>query len=305
MGDEKTLTFYLEEPMRSQAEVRRVNIVNRIAKAFESCGYQTLFRDNSDQEILASANRPGYAMFHMEEPFHSRALTLRKAYYYPFWRIGASAKRWKSPVAAKTFDPTTVTAKAAQQFARYWRRRLFGDMGPPGQDQGFVLVALQGRLLEHRSFQSASPIDMLQATARANPDRPVVAALHPRESYSEQEMRAMSRLCAATANLEIATQTGDALLVGCTCVVTQNSSVALAGYFHAKPAVLFGRIDFHHIAANVHDLGVDAAFAQAHQLHPDYDKYLYWFLQLNSINAGREDAEEKILAAVRNCGWDV
>ncbi len=44
--------------------------------------------------------------------------------------------------------------------------------------------------------------------------------------------------------------------------MTQNSAVAMTGYFFHKPSVLFGRIDFHHIAANVHELGVDEAFRQ-------------------------------------------
>ena len=38
---------------------------------------------------------------------------------------------------------------------------------------------------------------------------------------------------------------------------------------------------------------------------PDYDRYLFWFLQKMSINAGRNDAEEQVLNTVRSRGWDI
>ena len=36
-----------------------------------------------------------------------------------------------------------------------------------------------------------------------------------------------------------------------------------------------------------------------------YAKYVYWFLQGNSINAGREGAAERILAYCRRFGWEI
>ncbi len=301
----KTLTFYLEEPMRSKAEDGAINIVNRIVRAFESCGFKCLFHGNSDLEVFSSAQNPGYSMFHMEDPFHARALTLRKAYYYPFWRIESSAKRWEWRVALQPFDASQVDEVPAQNFTRYWRRRLFDVAEQTAGEQGFIYAALQGRLLEHRSFQSMNPIDMLRATALANPDQTVIVTLHPNETYSDAELAAVTAVQSKYSNVQISTEKSDVLLARCGYVVTQNSSVALAGYFHARPAVLFGRIDFHHIAANVYDLGPDQAFGKMRSMRPEFDKYLYWFLQQQSINAGRDDAEAKILATVRAHGWDV
>ncbi len=87
--------------------------------------------------------------------------------------------------------------------------------------------------------------------------------------------------------------------------MTENSSVAFKGYFLRKPAVLFSQIDFHHIAANVPKLGVEGAFAKARQMAPPFEAYLFWYLQKMSINAGKKDAEQQILAAVRRCGWKI
>ena len=72
-----------------------------------------------------------------------------------------------------------------------------------------------------------------------------------------------------------------------------------------KPAILFGLIDFHHIALNVAELGVAAAFAAAPDHRPDFARYLLWFLKLTTVNAGAADAEQQILDTVRRHGWQV
>ena len=43
--------------------------------------------------------------------------------------------------------------------------------------------------------------------------------------------------------------------------------------------------------------------AATHQ--PDFDAYLYWFLQQNCVNASRADAGEQILAQMRRGGWPI
>lgn len=88
-------------------------------------------------------------------------------------------------------------------------------------------------------------------------------------------------------------------------MVSQNSSAAFSGFFFGKPAVLFGRIDFHHIAANVHDLGVDDALRIGPDLKPDYARYIHWFWQEMSINAGHPQAREKIRDILQRAGWPV
>ena len=88
-------------------------------------------------------------------------------------------------------------------------------------------------------------------------------------------------------------------------MVTQNSSAAFSGFFFGKPCVLFARVDFHHIAANVASLGVKAAFDRVRSMSPDYAGYVWWFLQRQSINAGRPEAEERIRDRLAALGWPV
>ena len=58
-------------------------------------------------------------MFHMDNPVHPRALTMRRAYFYPFWRIEASAKRWEWQVASADFVPSCIDPDLASTFLGY------------------------------------------------------------------------------------------------------------------------------------------------------------------------------------------
>lgn len=88
-------------------------------------------------------------------------------------------------------------------------------------------------------------------------------------------------------------------------LVTQNSSVAFKGLLQNVPAILFGEADFHHPFQNVNRDGAARAFRNVTSMRLPAAKYFYWFLQENSINAGRKDAGERILANCRAFGWPV
>lgn len=310
MDAARTLDIYLDDELRASAVRGDHNYFKRLRHAFEERGFRVSFQSDSLTERLSAAARPGYALFHMHEPVGERTLTTRRAYFYPFWRIESSGKRWEWEVAQTAFDTADPDPAETRRFTSFWRRRLFGLETLPAR-RGYVFVPLQGLLGEHRSFQTMSPLAMLEATRAALPGRRIVLSLHPREGYGGGDMEALQDLVAGDPDMELAQGGADALLRSCDMVVTQNSSVALAGFFMHKPAVLFGRIDFHHIACNVEALGVDAALARAEAQAsgaappPPYDRYMHWFLQEMSINGGHPTAETRILDTVRRRGWEV
>lgn len=236
----------------------------------------------------------------MQPPTHDRALSFRRAYHYPFWRIETTQQRWRFRVAQARFDPATVDPAPAEAFARALRERVLP--GPPPARTGPVLVPLQGHIRRCRSFQTMSPVQMLEHVAASG--RPTVATLHPRESYDAADHAALARLARRHPNLRIGGDTGQ-FLRDCAFVATQNSGVGFDGYILGKPAVLFGQIDFHHIGLNVADLGPGPALAAAGSHAPDFARYLWWFLQEQSINASRPEAPERILAAMRKGGWPI
>jgi hypothetical protein len=297
----EVLHLYLPSPMREDAEAGKVNIINLIGNVVGRAGWRLAFHADTEAEREKAPNRSGYALFHMTEPFGARCLTLRRAYFYPFWQIEATAGRGRFDVARKSFEPGTVEPAQAKAFVRRWRPKLLGDRRITSEN--FVFMPLQGRLSEHRSFQAMSPLDMIAATLEALPRHRIVATLHPKESYSDADLVALDKLSQAHHRFRLASEAGEDLLSRCKYVVTQNSALALTGFFAEKPAVLFAEIDFHHIAGSVPKLGLAPAFDRLGAQSPDFAAYLFWFFRLNCINGGAPEAEGQILARLRAHDW--
>ncbi|PTE23813.1 hypothetical protein C5F48_00745 [Cereibacter changlensis JA139] len=300
MPHDRVLNIYLPSPMCEDALAGRVNIVNRIGAAVQPFGLRLLIHHDSAAEMNDPERRYGWSIFHMQEPVGPRCLCLRRAYHYPFWQLEATNERWWFDVALAKFSPKSVDPELAKPFFRRWRERIVGD--PPVSHDGFLFMPLQGRLTEHRSFQAMSPLAMIQATLAADP-RPIRATLHPKERYSPRELRALEKLAEANPRFQLVQGDTITLLAACDLVVTQNSATALTGYFLKKPAVLFGLVDFQHIAGSVPHDGVEHAFAVAKGRPPDFAAYLYWFFHENTINAGAPEAEEQIRARMLHHKW--
>ena len=269
-----------------------------LARAVEAQGWRVLFEPASAQAQDSPPPPGDYALLHMKQPRHPRTLTLRRAYHYPFWRIEPVAQRWRFAVAEARFDAETVEADLAAAFVRRLRARVLP--GPEPRRGDHVLVPLQGQIRRARSFQTMSPVRMLDAVCRTG--RPVVATLHPSEACDAQDQAALDDLARRHPQLTIGGDTLTALR-GCAFVATQNSAVGFDGMILGKPAVLFAQIDFHHAALKVAEMGAGAALQAAADARPDLDRYVYWFLKLQAIDAQAPDAGARMLAAMRRGGW--
>ncbi|MBO9395323.1 hypothetical protein J7400_01430 [Shimia sp. R9_2] len=293
--------FYLHETLRQRAVRGEHSFINKISEVLQSAGFRVSF----DVPENALPRKEEYSLFFMREPFARNSVSFRRAYYYPFWHIERTNERWYWDVANTHFDPAKIDEAEARKFFHTWRKRLYGPLLGKVEKGGFIYVPLQGRLLEQRSFQTCSPVQMIEHVVEQNSGTKVVATLHPGEEYSLDERTRLDQLVEKHAQLSVQLGGMESLLPCCDCVVTMNSSVAFAGYLFKKPAVLFGRIDFHHIAANVETLGVQGAFEKVRDMRPPYPQYLWWFLQHMSINAGRSDAQDHIRARLAEFGWPV
>ena len=302
MTDRPLMRFHLEPGLRKSAEAGEHNFIGRIVEVLEENGFSIDFQDHPTGRAKRDT---AFTMSHMKPPVGARGLTFRRVYHYPFWQIDPTDERWNWQVAKATFDPETVDRQEAQRFYGFWQKRLFGDAVSRRYHVGIVYVPLQGRLTEHRSFQSCSPLEMLEACLAHEPDRRIVATLHPKESYSPAELAALEALATRHPRLEVRTGDMIPLLQDCDYVVTQNSSAAFAGYFFGKPVLLFAGIDFHHIAVRARPEALAECFARVAAHQPDYARYLWWFWQDQSINAGRPDAKTKIAHKLRRFGWPI
>ena len=296
-----SLTVFLPDALLADAEAGRMNFLARMQAALAGRGVETRWRP---KRSYGDAGSGGWSLHYMDRPLDPFALVFRRVYMFPFWQIEAVPERWHWRVARAAFDPDGVDGAEARRWADGWRSRVhrprFGD---PSR-QGFLFVPLQGRLTEHRSFQSCAPLAMLERTLARLPDRRLVATLHPAETYSDAERAALRALADRNPRLTLADGGSDRLLAGCDGVVTQNSAMAFHALFLGKPVLLFAGIDFHHACASVLRDGEEVAFATfEHEDNVDHDRYLFWFLQRMAINAGRPEAEARIMGALEASGF--
>lgn len=305
MSITSVVTFYLHPKLRKQAQEGRHNFIALIGKVLTDAGLTVAFDSDDTLARLRAMARPGRGIFLMDPPVNGRSLTMRKTYIVPFWHIETQAERWDWPVAQARFEPAFVDPTKAANFQNFWQKRLFGDAVQDPRRDGFVFIPLQGRLTEKRSFQHCSPIEMIRSVLQHDPARPVIATLHPSETYQPEEERALEQLLVEYDRLYIRRGNADRYLRTCDYIVTQNSGLALQGFLFNKPAILFGRSDFHHITLNIADIGAETAFTAVTSHAPDYAAYLYWFLQMQAINAGRPEAQDRIAQVLRGHGWPV
>lgn len=299
MTEPQTVTLFLEDPLLQSAKARQHNFINLMVgileKAFVRVEYRPL------KERLAGCE--GHSLTHMASPPNDAGLVFRRVYHYPFWQIDAVPQRWHWDVAKAQFNPDDVPEDAGR-FFRFWQKRLFGAAAAESRREGFVYVPLQGHLRMQRPFQDCTPIDMVRQVAEQS-GRRVIATLHPKEHYSALDLAALRSLTREFPQLEIGKGEMEKHLAGCDYVVTQNSAVAFSGFFFRKPALLYAPIDFHHITVRSDPADLEGCFDAVTNHAPPFARYLWWFWQDQSINAGREDAQDRIAARLRRFGWPI
>lgn len=302
MSGAQILNFHLDSHLRGKHAAGEGGMLNQVTTAVEAAGWQVNLVALEDS--MGRPKGPGYHLVLNLPVTGPNCLSLRKTYRDPFWKIEETNDRWDYEIARMRFDPTTITS-GFNGFMGHWRPRFLGD-APAAEGPGpFIFMPLQGKLTEHRHFQAMSPVEMIRTTLKMDPERKVIATLHPRETYSVAELDALNRI--ATTERRFVLAKGDSLsfVKACDYIVTQNSSVAVTGYFAGKQAVLFARIDFHHIAGSVPHHGVEAAFARMKQPPPDFARYLYWLLEVNAIRTWDKAAHDRIRARFRHFGWPI
>ncbi|WP_406869922.1 hypothetical protein ABEB22_06825 [Thioclava sp. 'Guangxiensis'] len=295
------LTLYLDPPALARLNAGQHNFFQRVIGAVESVGWTVSVEESTLNARLEAPEKKGYALYHMEEPTHDRALTCRRSYTGAYWHVEAQAARWEWPVAHKKFPARKIDTQAAKTFYRALREKVLGK--DKVTDEGFALMPLQGRLSEHRSFQSMSPMEMIE-TVMVRVTQPVIATLHPNEDYTPAERQMLVALANRYPHFSVQEGGTPELLRRCSYVITQNSSVAFEGYILRKPALLFAQVDFHHIAGSVPHMGLDAALEMLAK-RQNFAKYLTWFLRDQALNAARPEFEARLLAHLHAKGWPV
>ncbi|MGR3540057.1 MAG: capsular polysaccharide export protein, LipB/KpsS family [Hasllibacter sp.] len=285
------MRFLLPPGQVRRAAAGRHPLIARFVRVLDGHGIDWTLAEETPLARVRAMAAGARCVTDRSAPPTPRSLVVRRV-LGPFYGIEPQAERWRWAVADAAFPAARIDRNVARGFADRWRARLRGAR-TIGRD-GFVLVPLQGRLAERRSFQRTSPEEMVARVLAAWPG-PVVATLHPREAYGLEDRAALARM--RHPRLEVREGGTADLLPRCDGVATVTSHAGLEGLFLGKPLALFGRTHFGHLAAGPEGL---AGWADA---PVDADAYLYWLLQLRHVNTDAAFAERRIAAALRRAGW--
>lgn len=238
---------------------------------------------------------------------HARLLNTGIAYIYPFWNLDPWGIRALSSIAAMPFDASTVNAKAAADFTARLRKRLVDarvSRYPQATDHtdvpsGCIALFLQSEA--HRAVEETCHLTLRQMVAaviaRDDP-RPIVIKPHPRD-LAPQTRKYLARLAQQDARLYVTDANIHDILARAAVTVTINSAVGLEAHLHRIPVVLCGRSDFHHAAISVTDRRhIDAAIATAETTDWPHDAFLFWYLSMQCLNAGKQTLTQDFLRKV-------
>ncbi len=232
------------------------------------------------------------------------------AYLPGYWHLSPGGTLADRPDPARTFDPETVDAQVARNFADalralYVRRRRSRYRQPVEKKdlpEGCIAIFLQGPMPEQRGQAHLSIQMMLAAVVDAAHGRPVVVKPHPiQHAYGEA---AIAALAETGAEMMVTDANVHDILAACAVTVSINSAAAIEGMLHGKPAILFGRSDFAPLVQTVESYDeFPAALSRALTTPRDFDRGLYWYFSQFTLDIRSPGWEERILAHLARHGF--
>lgn len=292
---------------------KRLAIYTRLAEMCEAHGltFRALARPWSEMEP-----REGEAdgNLHIVENGRMRGqgwLNTALAYLQGFWHLDPQGIQAESLAAAAVFDPQEVDEVAAQAFLHQLQQRFVlprqSRFHQPRQvatdlPEGAVALFLQGRSAYHAG-RCKLPMDrMILAVSQGAGGRPVLVKPHPQQP--EEGGEALDRAIAMGARVTVTEANVHDVLAAAAVTVSVNSAVAMEGFLHGKPAILFGRSDFPSLvtrATGVEDF--PQALEAALSARWPYAGMLHWYFSRHALELEAADFEERAIAAFATVGF--
>ena len=313
-----TVVFHL--PRRYLTEYRQIGhlrLFARIEAALAPLGARIEVRD---RRLLPFEGGPGVAAAYADGNLHiiengrvqgPGVLNATMSYLTPWWHLDPLGVLAESSIGSQVYDRRQVPLKPAMallndlrdRWVKPRRSRHTQALAEARLPEGCIAVFMQGTLPQSRRLAHCDPAEMLAAVAKGAGGRPVLAKPHPLALDHDRDVIAgvQARGLAVTgtdANLHD-------ILAACAVTVSFNSAVAIEGFLHRKPAILFGPSDFHHFAQTVTD---PAAFPQALTRaleHPPegYAQFLHWYFVRHCLNVDARRFPERVLAILTAAGF--
>ena len=288
-----------------------------LARGLRRRGAEVVLRPSDEDSWRAIPEGGEAGVFHVVHNGRIRApgvLNAAIAYLDRWWQLDPAGVLGRSSIASEAWDRAATDRRAAMDFLSALRRRYVlprrsrydQPAGVVPAPEGSVAVFLQGRspLTEMaRRFPTAA---MIRAVAMGSGGRPVRVKPHPQRSHPD-ELAAISHLAAEGHDVALYEGNVHDLLARCAATVSISSACSFEGFLHRKPAILYGRSDFHHHAFAVPDdtpEGFAATLEKALTTRQSHARYVHWYLRGHCLNADDPRLMRRILGRMRAAGWD-
>ncbi|WP_152615755.1 hypothetical protein [Leisingera sp. ANG-M1] len=289
-----------------------------IVRMLDSCGIEAETRV-MDHDVRTGTRNTGDRRFedgnlHIFDDRHLQmpnVLNGSMAYLPGFWHLAPQGVRCYSPIAEKPFRENMIPYKYAAQFygklktkwkdGRQSRYNQSRDSTRLPKDA--ISVFFQGNYPREVKATSFTDISMLRDVLEGAGSHPVVVKPHPLLAdvgtmvELAEIMEQDGRITLTDANIH------DILAVSC-ATVSVNSSVAVEGFLHRTPAILYGRSDFHHMAETVTGPGQFAAALERAQTRTGgYAQFMTWYFRNNCLEIGAANLEQRIWEIFTEAGF--
>lgn len=289
-----------------------VALYPRIAAVMRARGAEVVVAGRS-AAMMAGGRMPGDGDLHVVENGWVSGpgwLNAAIAYLPGFWHVDPVGILADSRIGAMAYDPASVDPAAAQAFRERLRQafvlpRRSRYRQPPAREaipEGAIAVFLQGPQPYRRGQAHVPADDMLRAVVAGAAGRPVVVKPHPQTEEFCAE--AIAAVAAEGARFQVVRANVHDILARAAVTVSVNSAVAVEGFLHDRPAILFGRADFGRFAETVTDpQGFPAALDRALSSPRDYAVPLLWYFS-QCLDLDAPDLAERLLALFAAEGFD-
>jgi hypothetical protein len=232
----------------------------------------------------------------------SGVLNAGVAYFWEFWHLDPGGVKAFTSIGDLAYDPADIPFRRAKPFFdmlrdRHVARRRSRYAQPAARTEfprGAIAVFFQGGYPVASGATEVTDIDMLRAVLAQAGDRPIIVKPHPLVSAPEEIAQAQA-LARDDARVIVTEANVHDILAASAATVSINSTVALEGFLHRVPAILFGRADFHHFAGRVTRPGdFGAVLARELDRQGGYAQYLTWYFRRNCLPLHNDDLTTRI-----------
>lgn len=233
------------------------------------------------------------------------------AYLWEFWHLDPKGVKAFSSIGDLPYDPAAIPFRRAKPFFdmlrdRHVAQRRSRYAQPEGRaafPEGALSVFFQGGYPVASGATRVSDLEMLRCVLANAGDRPVIVKPHPLVSAPE-DVAAAQEIARRDTRVILTDANVHDILAASAATVSINSTVALEGFLHRVPALIFGRADFHHFAGSV-TKPEDFPDVLARELarKGGYAQYLAWYFRRNCLPLHNDDLPKRIWAIFTAAGF--